>query len=123
MSNIITRALRNLIASAVEEALDARDKDRPQPQRPQTQRPQAEPASLLPLDMLDTGNPTRTVSVRQAADLLGLARETVRGACREGRVASAYHDSDGEWRIPIGELQSGPLAKIRPRPERQRRDK
>ena len=114
MSNIITRALRSLIASAVEEALDARDKDRPQPQRPQS-----EPASLLPLDMLDTGNPTRTVSVRQAADLLGLGRETVRRACSKGRVASAYHDNNGEWRIPIGELQSGPLATITPRSKKR----
>lgn len=123
MSNIITRTLRKLIASAVDEALDARQETAQRTKKAERPKRQQQQSQQLQIDDIIVDDSLRTVSVRQASDLLGLAPKTVQRACSEGRVPSAYHDEKGHWRIPLGELQSGPLTKIHPRPTRQRRDK
>ena len=123
MSNIITRTLRKLIASAVDEALDARQETTQRTKKAERPKRQQQQSQQLQIDDIVVEDSLRTVSARQASDLLGLAPKTVQRACAEGRVPSAYRDEKGYWRIPLGELQSGPLTKIHPRPTRQRRDK
>lgn len=60
----------------------------------------------------------RTVDTKQAAELLGIAVSTVQDACKDGRVASAERAGNGQWRIPISELDGGALSKINPRKKR-----